>query len=83
MLAGTLRIQDSSLLWITTGKEEQTSCIKRLTKAITRCFYRAFLECMLEQVSMEQVSMHVKENMTWEEALRPNKVELQTIFREV
>ena len=37
-------------------------------------FYRAFLECMLEQVSMEQVSMHVRENMSWEEALRPNKV---------
>jgi len=40
---------------------------------------RAFLECMLEQVSMEQVSMHVKENMTWEEALRPNKVHMSSI----
>ena len=45
-----------------------------MTTAITKCFYRAFLECMLEQVSMEQVSMHVRENMSWEEALRPNKV---------
>ena len=58
-------------------------CIQRLTTAITKCFYRAFLECMLEQVSMEQGSMYVKENMTWEEALRPNKVELQTTLREV
>ena len=42
-------------------------------------FYRAFLECMLEQVSMEQVSMHVRENMSWEEALRPNKVHMSSI----
>merc|ERR1712038_275439 len=40
---------------------------------------RAFLECMLEQVSMEQGSMYVKENMTWEEALRPNKVRMSSI----
>ena len=73
LLAGTARIQDSSPLWIITGKDE-TLCIKRLTTAITKWFYRAFLECMLEQVSMEQVSMHVRENMSWEEALRPNKV---------
>ena len=39
--------------------------------------FRAFLECMLEQVSMERAP--VKDNMTWEEALRPNKVSVTSI----
>ena len=34
---------------------------------------RAFLECMLEQVQIERSPNN--ENMTWEEALRPNKVQ--------
>jgi len=38
---------------------------------------RAFLECMLEQVNMERAP--VKEDMTWEEALRPNKVSITSI----
>merc|ERR1712038_1153638 len=39
--------------------------------------FRAFLECMLEQVSMERAP--VKNNMTWEEAFAPNKVQVTSI----
>ena len=39
--------------------------------------FRAFLECMLEQVSMERTP--VKEDMSWEEALRPSKVTVTSI----
>merc|ERR1712079_183703 len=38
---------------------------------------RAFLECMLEQVNMERAP--VKEDVTWEEALKPNKVTVTSI----
>ena len=35
---------------------------------------QAFLECMLEQVQRER---KYEDNMTWEEALRPNKVSVK------
>ena len=38
---------------------------------------RAFLECMLEQVQIERSPSN--ENMTWEEALRPNKVSVTSV----
>merc|ERR1712117_240122 len=38
---------------------------------------RAFLECMLEQVQIERSPSN--ENMTWEEALRPNKVAVTSV----
>jgi len=38
---------------------------------------RAFLECMLEQVQIERSPSN--ENMTWEEALRPNKVTVTSV----
>ena len=34
---------------------------------------RAFLECMLEQVQIERTPTN--DNLTWEEALKPNKVQ--------
>ena len=39
--------------------------------------FRAFLECMLEQVQIERSPSN--ENMTWEEALRPNKVTVTSV----
>ena len=39
--------------------------------------FRAFLECMLEQVQNERSPNN--ENLTWEEALRPNKVSVTSV----
>ena len=70
--AGPRTISSITPLWITTGNWWKQHLYIYYIK-----YFRAFLECMLEQVQHERSP--TTENLSWEEALRPNKVAVTSV----